>query len=145
MVKSCSMKNVTFAISFILLPVAVSLAQSLTPAPENTGKLKGVIEDWQYARVLGSCLTIKNKTLEKKVMVDTNGAFEVELPVGIYQVTAQSPRFRQYHWKELRIEPNATKTLNIMLKIAPEKAGCLAGTKRNEKGKLPICINLCET
>ncbi len=145
MIKTSCMKIIVFSISIIFLQVSLSLAQSLTPAQANMGKLKGVIEDWQYARVLGSCLTVKNKTFEKKVMVDTNGAFEVELPVGTYQVTAQSPGFRQFRWKELRIEPNATKTLNILLNIAPEKAGCPAGTKRNEKGKLPICINLCET
>ena len=145
MIKSRLMKNAAFTISIIFLLVAGLPAQSLTPVQANMGKLKGVIEDWQYARILGSCLTVKNRTFEKKVVVDTNGAFEVELPVGTYQVVAQSSGFGQFRWKELRIEPNATKTLNIMLKVAPEKAGCPAGTKRNEKGKLPICVSLYET
>lgn len=134
-------KTLAFTISIIFLQMSFPCAQSLTPAQVRNGKLKGVIVDWQYGRVLGSCLTVKNRTFEKKVVVDMNGAFEVELPVGTYDVTAQSPGFRQFHRKEVHIEPGATKTLNIMLKVAPERAGCPAGTVK----KGPLCINLCET
>lgn len=133
-VNTFMLKNVAFAISIIFLHSTVSPAQVIT------GKLKGIVVDWQYARVLGSCLTVKSENLEKKVVVDTNGAFEVELPAGIYQVTAQSPGFQRFHWKELHIEPNAIKTLNIMLKVAPVKAGCPAGTRKAGG----LCINVCD-
>ena len=103
--------------------------------------LKGVVVDQQYARVLRSCLSVKNKTVEKKVVVDEEGAFEIDLPAGTYDITAQSPHFRQFRRNKLEIQPDTTTTLNIMLEVAPERAGrCPAGTIK--RGVL--CTSLCE-
>ncbi|HET9711854.1 MAG TPA: carboxypeptidase-like regulatory domain-containing protein [Pyrinomonadaceae bacterium] len=122
----------------IIVSGFVALAQQ-TPPP--TGTLKGVVVDWQYARVLHSCLTVKNKTIQKKVIVDPEGGFEVELPAGTYEVVAQSPGFRRFRRHKLQIDSNTTTTLNIMLEVAPEISGrCPAGTIKTGR----LCTSLCE-
>ena len=140
----CSFRLLKVSVSAILIivfGVVIALAQQTPPTRTATGMLKGVVVDWQYARILGSCLTVKNKTIEKKVIVDGEGAFEVELPVGTYEVVAQSPHFRRFRQKKLQIESNTTTTLNIMLQVAPQVAGrCPAGTIKSGF----ICASLCE-
>jgi len=129
------------AILIIVCGVAVALAQQTPLTRPATGMLKGVVVDWQYARILGSCVIVKNKSVEKKVIVDGEGAFEVELPAGTYEVTAQSPHFRRFRRNKLQIQSNTTTTLNIMLEVAPERAGrCPAGTIKTGV----LCTSLCE-
>jgi hypothetical protein len=131
------LKASVLAILIFVTGVVIALAQQTPP----TGVLKGVVVDWQYARILGSCLTVKNKTIEKKVIVNAEGAFEVELPAGTYEVVAQSPNFRRFRQKNLQIESNTITTLNIMLQVAPERAGrCPAGTTKTGL----LCTSLCE-
>jgi len=106
------LKASVLAILIFVTGVVIALAQQTPP----TGVLKGVVVDWQYARILGSCLTVKNKTIQKKVIVNAEGAFEVELPAGMYEVVAQSPNFRRFRQKKLQIESNTITTLNISSK-----------------------------
>ena len=117
-------------------------ARQTPPPPVATGKLKGVVVDWQYARILRSCLTVRSKTFRSKVMVDAEGAFEAELPAGVYEVVARSPGFSRLRRKDVRIEPGAARTLNFLLEVAPEISGrCPANTIR--RGNL--CDSLCDT
>lgn len=121
---------------FVIAP-----AQQPPPARAATGRVKGTVSDWQPARILGACLTFKAKSFEKNIKVDEDGAFEVELPAGTYEVTAHAFHFEQFRLKALRVEPNATRTLDITLKLAPERVGeCPEGTKK--RGRL--CVSLCE-
>ena len=118
-----------FAVLMTVTVAIVAPAQQAPPAQVATGKLKGVVVDRQYARILHSCLTVRNKTFQKKVMVDEAGAYEVELPAGAYEVVALSPGYSRDRQKNVRIEPGTTRTLNVLLKFAPQISGrCPAGT-----------------
>ncbi len=75
-------------------------------------------------------------------MVDEKGAFEVELPAGVYQAVALSPGFSWLRRKDVRIEPGGTRTLNFLLEVAPEITGrCPANTIR----RAGLCDSLCDT
>ena len=113
----------------------------MRPQSQNaSGKLRGVIVDWQYARILGSCVDLTNKTFKTRVRVDTNGEFEIDLPAGQYQATGQSPGFQRFRWNHLKIEAGATKTLNILLNVSNKKRGCPEGTIPSG----PMCTNICD-
>jgi hypothetical protein len=126
----------------VLLSFAGALAVSSQQGPHvATGKLKGVLEDWQYARILRSCLTVRNKTFQRKILTDELGEFEAELPAGTYEVVFLAPSFRPLRRKNVQIEPGTTTALNALLDVAPEVSGqCPAGTLR--RGNL--CDSLCD-
>lgn len=79
------------ALALLILTIDISVRSQ-----SQTGRLKGVIVDWQHARVLPSCLDITNKDFAKRVSANENGAFEVELPAGKYRITAQAPHFKRF-------------------------------------------------
>jgi hypothetical protein len=145
MMMNQSFRATRFVALAVLLTVTGAMsvfAQQPLPTPVATGKLKGVVVDWQYARIVRSCLTVRNKTFQAKVMVDEEGAFEAELPAGVYEVVALSPGFSRLRRKNVRIEPGAARTLNFLLEVAPEISGrCPANTIR--RGNL--CDSLCDT
>jgi hypothetical protein len=87
--------------------------------PEATGKLRGIVVDWQYARVLNTTIVFENVSFKKEIAVDQNGSYEVELPAGTFLATAQSPGFRQFRSK-IDVVSNVMKTFNIMLKVTPQ-------------------------
>ena len=126
----------------VLVSFTGALAVSSQQEPQvATGKLKGVLQDWQYARILRSCLTVRNKTFQKKIMTDERGAFETELPAGTYEIVFLAPSFTPLRRKNVQIEPGTTRTLNALLDVAREVSGqCPAGTLR--RGNL--CESLCE-
>jgi carboxypeptidase family protein len=139
---SCCRATTIVAVFLIVIVAMAVSAQQPTAAQVATGKLKGVVVDWQYARISRSCLIIRNKGFQTRVAVDEEGAFEFDLPAGTYEVFALSPGFTRVRRKNLRGESGTTTTSNFLLQVAPEVSGqCPANTIR--RGDL--CESLCET
>jgi len=99
-----------------------------TPAQPNqpVGRLSGYVVDWQYARILDTTITFENKSLKKKVTVDDEGAYEIELPAGTYLVRATRRQFLERRFR-FTVEPGKTKRLSLILDVEPEKHDCPKG------------------
>lgn len=99
-----------------------------TPAQPNqpVGRLSGVVVDWQYARILETTITFEGKSLKKKVTVDDEGAYEIELPAGTYLVRATRRHFLERRFR-FTVEPGKTKMLSLILDVEPEKFDCPKG------------------
>ena len=105
----------------LLLQIFFALFIIPCSAQNPSGKIKGFVVDWQDARVLGTTITFQNKQFRKTVTVNSDGEYEIELPVGSYVITAQKPNFREYRFKSLKITANKMRTFNIKLALAPVK------------------------
>ena len=84
-----------------LIAVAFALVACLSTSPVTragahhqvvTGKLKGIVVDWQHARVLNTKVILVGRSFKKKFAVDGEGAYEAEVPAGSYLVKAEDSR-----------------------------------------------------
>lgn len=109
-------------LSLMLLLISQSL---FTPAmgQEPTVKVRGVVVDWNYARVIVTTILFESGSQTKRVKVNEEGAYEVDLPPGRYLVKASAPGFTERRVK-LQLEPDAPRTLNLMLAPEPQNFRC---------------------
>jgi hypothetical protein len=141
-----SLNNCFSSARLVILAVLITISGGIVVAQqqrtsEESGRVKGVVVDWNYARIVESCVIFRSKTHQTRVKVNDEGAFDVELTAGTYEVVALSPNFSRVRMKNVRVEPGVTRTLNFMLPVAPEISGrCPANTVR--RGDL--CESLCE-
>lgn len=120
-IKCFSLPRVAAFTIVFLLAGCFAHAQT-SHAQVATGKLRGVVVDWQYARVLNTTVVFESESVKKVVCVDEDGAYEVELPVGTYSVKAESANFRPRHLN-FSVEANTARTLNMLLDVVPMKFG----------------------
>ena len=52
-------------------------------------------------------------------MANEAGEFESEVPVGVYEVSAQSEGFKKFRQKGIRVESGQTKSVKIQLTVTP--------------------------
>jgi hypothetical protein len=117
------MKRIVIASLCMLLAVifwrAPLAAQTHSPAPRAVGELKGLVLDTQDARIAVAKITVENKSYLFETQTNDEGAFQVKLPVGEYQLKIESNGFKAYIRKRVRIEAYKTETLNATLWPAP--------------------------
>ncbi|MFN8008888.1 MAG: carboxypeptidase-like regulatory domain-containing protein [Terriglobia bacterium] len=92
--------------------------------PEKTlskGKLKGVVVDWQDARVTGTLVVIRSSKLKFEVKTSETGEFETEVPVGAYEVSVHREGFKKFRQKGVMVEQIKCTFLKIQLKSTPTK------------------------
>ncbi|MBD0372453.1 MAG: carboxypeptidase regulatory-like domain-containing protein [Pyrinomonadaceae bacterium] len=112
------MKTIVFACVSLLLALTLwqssSLAQTHQPVPRAEGNLKGLVSDPNEARVVGAKITLENKQYRFEAGSNDEGAFDVRLPVGEYQLTIESNGFKVYK-KRVRVEADKTDTINVTI------------------------------
>ena len=110
-----------------LLQTAPASAQTRREVSGETGSVQGVVVDWQYARILGVTVVFERRGFRRLAPVDADGRYEADLPAGTYLVTAKSEGFLPFRIKSFRVEAGGLKTLNIMLRVKPQKYGKCRG------------------
>lgn len=117
------MKLIVFVCFSLLLALtfwqAPSHAQEHTPAPRAEGELKGLVVDWDDARIVGAKITAENKKYSFEAWSNEEGAFKLKLPVSEYLIKIESYGFGTYVRKRVRIEADETKAINVTLQVAP--------------------------
>ena len=121
MKKSSCLKVFIFIFASCLLHITVPPVHSQKHSSGELGKLKGIVVDWQYARIPYATLLFEDDLVRKEVSVNEEGAYEVELPVGNYKVTAHVQHFQRYSLTSFFVAPDGTRTLNVMLQVEPQK------------------------
>jgi hypothetical protein len=111
------MKRLALAWLSLLLIIALcpttQLAQTHSPTPRAEGELKGIVLDPNDARVAGAKITIENKRDRFELWSTDEGAFQLKLPVGEYQIKIESNGFKPYIKKRVRIEADKTETMSV--------------------------------
>jgi hypothetical protein len=98
---------------------APTLAQTHSPTPRAEGDLKGLVLDPNDARVAGAQVRVENKEKLFETQTSDEGAFQLRVPSGEYQLTIQSGGFKPFVKKRVRIEADKTETINATLWPAP--------------------------
>ena len=81
------------------------------------GRLKVIVVDWQEAQVVGTQLLIQNKGLRTEVTGNERGEVEIDLPIGVYRVSAQGEGFQKFSQKGVKVEQGRTTSIKILLKV----------------------------
>jgi hypothetical protein len=87
-------------------------------ARQAIGKLKGEVVDANYARIVDATVTFESSAFRKVVRLNSEGAYEVELPAGTYSVQAAREGFYSRRFK-FKVAPNITKRLSMILDVVP--------------------------
>ncbi|MBA4183469.1 MAG: carboxypeptidase regulatory-like domain-containing protein [Acidobacteria bacterium] len=102
-----TIRSIFFAIFISASMVCSSFAQ------KSIGKVKGVIADQTDARVARARVLIENKKLKKKFITNDAGEYEIELPIGIYKISAEVDGCYPSKKKRFRLKLNQTVQFNF--------------------------------
>ncbi len=113
MKKSCS-----FVVLTILIGCHSARATcSLRTNAESEAQVKGVIVDWQDARIVNASIRIEAKNFRRELNSDQSGEFNVVLPIGTYRVTVSHPVFKTFVIKKLKVSRSGMSGLKVMLRV----------------------------
>ena len=82
-------------------------------------RLVGVVLDRNDAVVIGVTVRVTSGTFKRRVRSDGDGRFEMELPAGCYELTAEQPGFRKFRLNPFQVRAGTRELINIHLEIAP--------------------------
>lgn len=106
--------------SFVLIIALV--AASLTPvagrAPvKQFGKIKGRVVDINNARIVRAEVLIAGEGLRWRLRTNSEGEFEMSLPIGEYQLSVDANGFRRSASQKFEIKSGKTQRFNIEMKV----------------------------
>ena len=82
-------------------------------------RLVGVVLDRNDALVAGATIRVSSGTFKRRVRSNGDGRFEMELPAGCYELTAEQPGFRKFRLSPFQVRAGARELINIHLELAP--------------------------
>src|SRR5215467_1040335 len=104
-----------FALGLIL---AVLLAASLGNAQSTGGRILGTVTDPTGSAVVGATVTLINEATHatREARTGTNGEYVfLAVPVGTYEINANSPGFKRYSRKGIPLDLNEVVTVDVAL------------------------------
>ncbi|HSE25723.1 MAG TPA: carboxypeptidase-like regulatory domain-containing protein [Pyrinomonadaceae bacterium] len=113
MKKSCS-----FVVLTILIGYHCAWANSgLRADAESEAQVKGVIVDWQDARIVNASIRIEAKNFRRDLNSDESGEFNVMLPIGTYRISVSHPVFKTFVIKKLTVSGSGMSGLRVILRV----------------------------
>ena len=109
-----------FAELVLLLFVGSMLVEAdgqSTVTAEPLGQIKGVVFDWQDARVVNALITVEGKNTKRELASNEAGEFKIELPNGIYRIKVTHPTFRTRVIKKLKVCATQPRILSVRLRL----------------------------
>ncbi len=104
------------AILVILAICTIGNAQKIG-AP--SGSVKGTIFDSNEAVVQNVKVYFESDTLRRETLTNDDGDYKIELPVGVYRVTTNSPGFCASQRAPFRVQASSGNLLNLTLVVCP--------------------------
>ena len=106
--------------SFVL--IIALIAASLTPVAghaslKQSGKIKGRVVDVLNARIPRADVLIVGEGLRWRTMTDSEGEFEMSLPVGEYQLSVEAKHVRRSASQKFQIKAGKTQRFNIEMQV----------------------------
>ena len=105
--------NVSATLVLVVL-TSVSLSAQSVGSLQSKGRLSGAVVDIHAARVAKAKINIKRDDFQLEVTCDDDGAYEIDLPVGTYKLTARADGF-SHREISVEIRANLTTQLDIQL------------------------------
>jgi hypothetical protein len=97
---------------------SVVSGQSSTPATQvRTFHIRGTLTDPLGAVIPGVEVTLQSEQLNKVLTTNDVGAYEADLPLGAYTMSAQRLGFRRYRRPLFRVTTPAILAVNIELPV----------------------------
>ena len=86
-------KSLFAALALLLLVGSMRADASVqsTVTAEPLGRIKGVVVDWQDARVVNALIIVEGKNTRREFASNEDGEFKIELPKGIYRIKVTHP------------------------------------------------------
>ena len=73
-------------------------------AHNPSGTFRGVIVDVNGKRIRGASVTVQGVNLNREVKPNREGYFEIDLPVGVYEVSVKKRGFAMYKLTNLEVK-----------------------------------------
>ena len=102
----------------ILLIVVACISLSFA---QQTGRITGIVVDPNGSRVVGATIRIENADLKRTKRSDSEGRFELEAPLGTYELTVEQSGFKTFRRRDFRVVTATRELGNIKLEVAPPK------------------------
>ena len=88
----------------------------------NVSTITGVVLDTNNARIVDTLVKIENAKIRQHVKSDDEGRFQIELPAGDYQITAEHHGFKRFEFSPFRAQPGACELVNIHMEVEVQKS-----------------------
>jgi hypothetical protein len=108
-----------FVIAIACLPGIVATRAQTPEDSQPKSRLVGVVLDRNDAVVIGVTVRVASGTFKRRVKSDGDGRFEMEVPAGCYELTAEQPGFRKFRISPFQVRAGARELINIHLEVAP--------------------------
>jgi hypothetical protein len=89
---------------------ASASAQSLS---STMGKIKGTVTDPKGAVIPNAIVIIESRQTTQKVVANEEGAYEIELPAGLYRISSVVPAYYPFRRASFCVQPLILMTINI--------------------------------
>jgi hypothetical protein len=103
----------------LLLLGGSSIICAQTGSIKQPSKVMGEVTTYDDGGLISIAkIIIESGDFRREIKTDCEGKYEIELPVGIYKVTAEAEDFRKFRRKKVTIDGKSHFILNITLKFA---------------------------
>ncbi len=102
------------AIAILMSFVVVAMTQGARQTHEPTGIIRGKVMDASRA-VQNTKVVVESATVKREVVTDTSGDYEIELPTGVYTITANLSEYYPYRRAPFRVTPGTGTIINLNL------------------------------
>jgi hypothetical protein len=118
--------TIGFLLSVLVLVAHRDLSAQVPSNNQLAGRVVGSIQDRFGERIQEATVVfeakVDGKKIKRKTKSDREGAFDIFLPHGIYNVSINFVGFRRFRNKNLLVAANKTNALDIVLEIDPKKS-----------------------
>lgn len=102
---------------------------------QGNGHIKGMVADSAGVGIAESVVIFESGETKREATTDAKGLFEIKLPAGIYQVTAEKlSGFAPVKLSRVRIKADRMTMLTVKVATAPDDA-CVVETPKASKEK----------
>ena len=77
------------------------------------GKVAGKVRDPRGAVIVNAKVIVSSEQFEQRTVTNNMGAYEFQLPPGLYHLTTDIPAYYPYRRSTFRVQPDILTTVNI--------------------------------
>lgn len=105
-------------VKFLFTSLLIFISFGVTFAQSSTGSISGTVSDQKEAVIAGATVTVRNidTGFSRTATVDSSGRYNfVNLPIGSYEVSVESPNFAKYVQTGIVLVVNQNAVVNATL------------------------------
>jgi hypothetical protein len=91
---------------------------SAAASAQETGTIRGTLEDRNGAVIPGQVIHFRNSTFQGEVATDESGNFQIELAEGSYELALEAKGFETHCINDFQVKPRVNQWFTIVLEPA---------------------------